>query len=225
MMDNLFSIFDPLTTIFNIPFNWMSALLGLLFFPLKFWFSSNQYNLIFKKISLSLHNEFNMLLGPNKINGSSFIFISLFFMILMNNLLGLIPHIFTASSHLSFTLTLSIPLWISFMIYGWSCNTNHMFIHLVPQSTPIMLTSFMVLIETISNLIRPLTLAVRLTANMIAGHLLLTLLSSCSSILPSYLIILLILTQNLLLVLEIAVAMIQSYVFVTLSNLYSSEVN
>nr|AQP29138.1 ATP synthase F0 subunit 6 [Pericapritermes sp. TBRU1.8] len=150
---------------------------------------------------------------------------SLFLMILTNNFLGLFPYIFTSTSHLTLTLTLALPLWMSFMLFGWIKNTNHMFEHLVPQGTPTMLMPFMVIIETISNLIRPGTLAVRLTANMIAGHLLLTLLGNNGPSMSHTLLTVLITAQILLLILEAAVAIIQSYVFAILSTLYSSEVN
>jgi F-type H+-transporting ATPase subunit a len=84
---------------------------------------------------------------------------------------------------------------------------------------------FMVCIETISNIIRPGTLAVRLAANIIAGHLLLTLLGNTGNSLSFYLVSLLVIAQIALLVLESAVAIIQSYVFAVLSTLYSREVN
>jgi len=84
---------------------------------------------------------------------------------------------------------------------------------------------FIVCIETIRNIIRPGTLAVRLTANMIAGHLLLTLLGNTGNTIPSILLSVLIITQLALLTLEAAVAIIQSYVFAVLRTLYSSEVN
>lgn len=84
---------------------------------------------------------------------------------------------------------------------------------------------FIVLIETISNIIRPGTLAVRLIANIVAGHLLLTLLRGTGVIIPNYFIIILILLQILLLTLESAVAIIQSYVISILRTLYSREVN
>nr|YP_010016768.1 ATP synthase F0 subunit 6 [Dodona eugenes]QOJ44725.1 ATP synthase F0 subunit 6 [Dodona eugenes] len=228
MMNNLFSIFDPSTNLFMLPLNWISTFIGLMFIPFSFWFIPNRHFMFWKIIINKLHNEFKTLLGNNnnnKINGSTFIFISLFSFILFNNFLGLFPYIFTSTSHLSISLSLSFTLWLSFMIYGWINNTQHMFIHLIPQGTPGILMPFMVLIETISNIIRPGTLAVRLTANMIAGHLLLTLLSGSSSSLPNYLLIILIFMQILLLTLESAVAIIQSYVITVLSTLYSSEVN
>nr|YP_009045251.1 ATP synthase F0 subunit 6 [Athyma sinope]AHA03602.1 ATP synthase F0 subunit 6 [Athyma sinope] len=225
MMNNLFSIFDPSTNIFNLSINWMSTFIGLLFIPYSFWLIPNRHFILWNFVSSKLHEEFKTLLGPNSYNGSTFIFISLFFFILFNNFLGLFPYIFTSTSHLNISLSLSLTLWLSFMIYGWINNTQHMFIHMIPQGTPTILMPFMVLIETISNIIRPGTLAVRLTANMIAGHLLLTLLSNTGTNMPNYLLIILIFIQILLLILESAVAIIQSYVITILSTLYSSEVN
>nr|YP_010569018.1 ATP synthase F0 subunit 6 [Chonala masoni]UZC78754.1 ATP synthase F0 subunit 6 [Chonala masoni] len=225
MMSNLFSIFDPSTNIFNLSLNWVSTFIGLMFLPYSFWFLPNRYFMLWNFISSKLHNEFKTLMGPNSFNGSTFIFISLFFFILFNNFLGLFPYIFTSTSHLNLSLTLSLTLWLSFMIYGWINNTQHMFIHMIPQGTPTILMPFMVLIETISNIIRPGTLAVRLTANMIAGHLLLTLLGNSGMNMPNYLLFILIFTQILLLILEFAVAVIQSYVITILSTLYSSEIN
>nr|YP_009561710.1 ATP synthase F0 subunit 6 [Pentacheles validus]QAT80324.1 ATP synthase F0 subunit 6 [Pentacheles validus] len=224
MMTSLFSIFEPSSSIFNSPLNWLSTPLGILFIPYLFWVSPSRWSLLWAKIIFYLHTEFKTLLkSPHKMG--TIIFISLFSLIIFNNSLGLFPYIFTSSSHLVMTLTLSLPLWVSFMAYGWLNHTKHMFTHLVPQGTPSFLMPLMVLIETISNLIRPGTLAVRLAANMIAGHLILTLLSQTGSSLSFALLFLLLLSQFLLLILETAVAIIQSYVFSTLSTLYASEIN
>nr|AFQ62158.1 ATP synthase F0 subunit 6 [Endomychus coccineus] len=221
MMMNLFSSFDPSTNILSL--NWTSSLIIFLIIPQMFWLIPTRFNYIFNKIFISLNNEMKVLMPKNNF-GSTLIFISLFIFILVNNFMGLFPYIFTSSSHMSFTLSLALPLWLSFMIFGWVSNTNHMFTHLVPQGTPSLLMPFMVCIETISNIIRPGTLAVRLSANMIAGHLLLTLLGNTGSSMSLSLIPILILVQILLLSLELAVAIIQSYVFTILSTLYSSEV-
>nr|YP_009349978.1 ATP synthase F0 subunit 6 [Homogryllacris anelytra]AQM40152.1 ATP synthase F0 subunit 6 [Homogryllacris anelytra] len=225
MMTNLFSVFDPSTNILNLSLNWLSTFMGILIIPTSFWLMPSRHHIIWNKIILTLHNEFKTLIGPSGHNGSTFIFISLFTLILFNNSLGLFPYIFTSTSHLTLTLTLALPLWLSFMIYGWINHTQHMFAHLVPQGTPPILMPFMVCIETISNIIRPGTLAVRLAANMIAGHLLLTLLGNTGPSLSTTLLTLLIIGQLALLTLEAAVAMIQSYVFAVLATLYSSEVN
>nr|ADO60405.1 ATP synthase F0 subunit 6 [Hydrochus sp. BMNH 840193] len=224
MMTNLFSTFDPSTN-FNLSMNWSSTLLCLIFIPSMFWLIPSRLNFMWIKIMMTLHNEFKILIGMNKIKGMTLIFISLFSFILFNNFLGLFPYIFTSTSHLILTLSLALPLWLSFMIYGWINNTIHMLAHLVPQGTPSILMPFMVCIETISNIIRPGTLAVRLAANMIAGHLLLTLMGNTGSSMNIFLMNFLIIGQLLLLVLESAVAIIQSYVFAVLSTLYSSEVN
>nr|WMQ77914.1 ATP synthase F0 subunit 6 [Kamalia tattakana] len=225
MMSNLFSIFDPSTNIFYLPLNWLSTFLGLLFIPYSFWLIPNRHYFMWNFILIKLHNEFKILLKNNYFQGSTFIFISMFSFILFNNFLGLFPYIFTSTSHLTLSLSISLPLWTSFMFYGWINNSQHMFIHMIPQGTPYILMPFMVLIETISNIIRPSTLAVRLTANMIAGHLLMTLLSSTSISLNFYLIFFIIIIQILLLILESAVAIIQAYVITILTTLYSSEVN
>nr|AVN68027.1 ATP synthase F0 subunit 6 [Balta sp. Cairns, Australia] len=225
MMTNLFSVFDPSSSI-NMPLNWLSTLLGIMVIPMSFWLIPSRYIMMWNKITITLHKEFKTLIGFKSINkGATLIFISLFSMILFNNFMGLFPYIFTSTSHMVLTLSLALPLWLSFMLFGWINNTNYMFMHLVPQGTPSILMPFMVCIETISNLIRPGTLAIRLAANMIAGHLLLTLLGNTGSMLMMSLLYMLIITQIMLLMLESAVSIIQSYVFAVLSTLYSSEIN
>nr|UAM91309.1 ATP synthase F0 subunit 6 [Scolopendra subspinipes] len=221
MMMNLFSVFDPTSSIFSMNLNWISTVMGFMLIPLAFWASPSRYFKLIKLLSKNLNMEFSNLTKTNIFN---LIFISLIILIMTNNLLGLVPYTFTSTSHIMMTFSLALPLWLSFMMFGWINKTNHMFAHLVPQGTPTPLMSFMVLIETISNVIRPGTLAVRLAANMIAGHLLLSLLSNQGTNMSSLLLIILLSSQILLLMLESAVAIIQSYVFTILSTLYSSEV-
>jgi len=97
-----------------------------------------------------------------------------------------------------------------------------MFAHLVPIGTPVVLIPFIVLIERIRTLIRPLTLAIRLSANIIAGHLLLTLLGN--QLAGLNIIGFIFSTEILLVGLEIAVSIIQGYVFVILISLYIRDV-
>nr|UZC78741.1 ATP synthase F0 subunit 6 [Aquatica leii] len=224
MMTNLFSSFDPSTSM-NLSLNWTSIMLGLIVLPTMFWIIPSRINFMWIKLCLMWSNEFKVILKIKEMKSITLIFLSLFSLIMFNNVLSLFPYIFSSTSHLVLTLTLALPLWLSFMIYGLINNTIHMFAHLVPQGTPPVLMPFMVSIETISNDIRPGTLAIRLTANMIAGHLLLTLMGSTGNKLSLLMINMLVLSQLLLLLLESAVAIIQSYVFSILSTLYSSEVN
>nr|YP_009348100.1 ATP synthase subunit 6 [Nothoaspis amazoniensis]APW83513.1 ATP synthase subunit 6 [Nothoaspis amazoniensis] len=222
MMMNLFAIFDPSSSNM-LSMNWLSTLIIILMIPYSYWLIPSRIHLIWFTISNYLITELNSLFSKNK-KKFMFMFLSLFWFIMSNNLMGLFPYIFTSTSHINLTTSLAIPLWLTLMLFGWINQTNHMFMHLVPNGTPMILSSFMVLIETTSNLIRPITLAVRLSANMISGHLLLCLLSNILESTQN-LFILVIPMILILLTLETAVAIIQSYVFVTLTSLYLNELN
>jgi len=224
MITNLFSRFDPSTNIFNLSLNWLRIFILTLLIPINFWLLTNNYNLIFNKLTNTLFNEFKIIINNNNNNKFIIIFISFFIFIIINNLIRLFPYIFTGTRHLILNLTLALPLWLSLIIFGWINKTNHIFSHLVPQGTPTILIPFIICIETIRNVIRPLTLTIRLTANIIAGHLLLTLLGNIGPKLISLLIPILVITQILLLTLEFAVAIIQSYVFSVLLVLYTREI-
>nr|UYA97490.1 ATP synthase F0 subunit 6 [Megacopta cribraria]UYA97503.1 ATP synthase F0 subunit 6 [Megacopta cribraria]UYA97516.1 ATP synthase F0 subunit 6 [Megacopta cribraria]BAO52068.1 ATP synthase F0 subunit 6 [Megacopta cribraria]BAO52077.1 ATP synthase F0 subunit 6 [Megacopta cribraria] len=222
MMTNLFSTFDPATSM-NVSMNWMSSLTSLLLIPLTFWALPNRISFIGSTVNKTLHEEFKMLMGPSS-TGMTLVMITMFNYIFINNIMGLLPYIFTSSSHLAFSMTLALPLWLSTMLYGWTNKTNSMFSHLVPSGTPAALMPFMVIIETVSNLIRPGSLAVRLTANMIAGHLLMSLLGNNTISVSNIILPLIMIIQMVLMMFETAVAIIQAYVFSVLSTLYTSEV-
>nr|QWX95175.1 ATP synthase subunit 6 [Homoeocerus angulatus] len=222
MMTNLFSTFDPSTSTF-LAMNWVSTISCFLLIPLSYWTMPNRLQVLMETITMKLNEEFKMLMGPNS-KGMTLIMISLFMFILVNNIMGLLPYIFTSTSHLVFTLTMALPLWLSLMIYGWINHTNSMFSHLIPVGTPAILMPFMVMIETISNLIRPGSLAVRLTANMIAGHLLMSLLGNNATNSNTMIVPIIMIVQIMLMMFESAVSLIQAYVFSVLSTLYSSEV-
>nr|YP_010157581.1 ATP synthase F0 subunit 6 [Fieberiella septentrionalis]QRG29280.1 ATP synthase F0 subunit 6 [Fieberiella septentrionalis] len=215
MMMNLFSTFDPCTGYLSL--NWLSMLLPFLL-PLNMWNMFGKYNLMNKIIQIKLHKEMSMLL---KSKGMSIIMITMFMIIMINNMMGLMPYVFTSTAHLVVSLSMALTIWMGIMLFGWIEKTNNMFCHLVPTGTPSVLMPFMVLIETISNFIRPGSLAVRLSANMIAGHLLMTLLGNS---LQNYMMMIMIWSLMILMLFELAVAMIQAYVFMTLSTLYSSEI-
>nr|YP_009108278.1 ATP synthase F0 subunit 6 [Elaphe davidi]AIU94303.1 ATP synthase F0 subunit 6 [Elaphe davidi] len=151
---------------------------------------------------------------------------SLLIMILLSNLLGLLPYTFTTTSQLSMNMAMAIPLWMATIITGMMKKPSITLAHMLPEGSPTPLIPFMVIIETISLLMRPLALGVRLTANITAGHLLMTMVSTATLNLINTHITLSIMSYLLLLllsILELAVACIQSYVFVLLLVLYLQE--
>nr|YP_010736703.1 ATP synthase F0 subunit 6 [Charinus ferreus]WEM34687.1 ATP synthase subunit 6 [Charinus ferreus]WEM34700.1 ATP synthase subunit 6 [Charinus ferreus] len=221
MMTNLFSIFDPTAPPFP-PINWLSMMIPILLLPPTLWLKKNKISLLHSNLLLTLHQEAKLLMGPSFSPGSPLLLLAVLWFIMLNNSMGLLPHVFTATSHLLLSISMALPCWLTFLLFGWIKNTNHMFSHLVPLGTPTYLASFMICVETISNLIRPITLSVRLSANMIAGHLIMTLLSSCFS-LNTTINMMLLTPEMLLITLESAVAIIQAYVFMVLLTLYSTE--
>nr|ACF08265.1 ATPase subunit 6 [Otus spilocephalus] len=151
---------------------------------------------------------------------------SLMTMLLMINLLGLLPYTFTPTTQLSMNMALAFPLWMATLLTGLRNQPSTSLGHLLPEGTPTPLIPALILIETTSLLIRPLALGVRLTANLTAGHLLIQLISTAVMALLPILPAVSALTAMILLlltVLEVAVAMIQAYVFVLLLTLYLQE--
>nr|AKA98081.1 ATPase subunit 6 [Dendropicos elliotii]AQS27671.1 ATP6 [Dendropicos elliotii] len=168
------------------------------------------------------------LMTPLNKNGHKWALIltSLTILLLSINLLGLLPYTFTPTTQLSMNMALAFPLWLATLLTGLRNQPSASLGHLLPEGTPTPLIPALILIETTSLLIRPLALGVRLTANLTAGHLLIQLISTASTALLSIMPAISILTSIILLlltILEIAVAMIQAYVFVLLLSLYLQE--
>nr|BBH37323.1 ATPase subunit 6 [Pisodonophis boro] len=151
---------------------------------------------------------------------------SLMLFLLTTNLLGLLPYTFTPTTQLSLNMGFALPLWLATVIIGARNQPTAALGHLLPEGTPLPLIPVLIIIETISLFIRPLALGVRLTANLTAGHLLIQLIATASFVLLPMMPTVAILTAAilfLLTLLEVAVAMIQAYVFVLLLSLYLQE--
>nr|BCA97657.1 ATPase 6 [Lagopus muta japonica] len=151
---------------------------------------------------------------------------SLILLLLFINLLGLLPYTFTPTTQLSMNMALALPLWLATLLTGLRNQPSASLGHLLPEGTPTPLIPALIMIESTSLLIRPLALGVRLTANLTAGHLLIQLISTATiTLLPMMPSIsaLTALILFLLTILEVAVAMIQAYVFVLLLSLYLQE--
>nr|ACO92728.1 ATPase subunit 6 [Garrulax canorus canorus]ALL97382.1 ATP synthase F0 subunit 6 [Garrulax canorus]ACO92729.1 ATPase subunit 6 [Garrulax canorus canorus]ACO92730.1 ATPase subunit 6 [Garrulax canorus canorus]ACO92732.1 ATPase subunit 6 [Garrulax canorus canorus] len=168
------------------------------------------------------------LMTPLNKNGHKWALIltSLMIFLLLINLLGLLPYTFTPTTQLSMNLALAFPLWLATLLTGLRNQPSTSLGHLLPEGTPTPLIPALILIETTSLLIRPLALGVRLTANLTAGHLLIQLISTATVALFTTMPMVSLLTflvLFLLTILEVAVAMIQAYVFVLLLTLYLQE--
>ena len=153
----------------------------------------------------------------------------IFSFILFNNLIGLVPYSFTITSHLIITFTLSFSIFIGLNIICYQKHGLHIFSLFLPANTTFFLALLLVPIEFVSYIAKPISLGVRLFINLMAGHSLLkvivgfswsmVLLENFQSL--GFIFPLLILV--LLMGLELGVALIQTYVFVTLVCIYLNE--
>nr|ACH82107.1 ATPase subunit 6 [Carduelis carduelis]AIU45170.1 ATP synthase F0 subunit 6 [Carduelis carduelis] len=205
----LISMTFPALLIPSLDNRWITNRLS----TLQLWF----INLVTKQLMMPLNK---------KGHKWALILTSLMIFLLLINLLGLLPYTFTPTTQLSMNLALAFPLWLATLLTGLRNQPSASLGHLLPEGTPTPLIPALILIETTSLLIRPLALGVRLTANLTAGHLLIQLISTATVSLFTTMPVVSILTLLVLLlltILEVAVAMIQAYVFVLLLSLYLQE--
>lgn len=220
MIINLFSVFDP-SSYWGLSLNWVIILLIIIIYPGKYYIFNGGIYIIFKSIFSMVGGVFREVSFPNYI-ALNFVCVITFIYLIIRNLIGLFPFIFTRTAHPLITLGIGIVLWMSFFLIGWGKGFKFRAAHLVPNGRPIVLAPLIVLIERVSHLIRPFTLSIRLAANIIAGHLIIGLLSRIRIInLLGFSIS--IFLQRILLLLEFGVAIIQGFVFRILLLLYALE--
>jgi F-type H+-transporting ATPase subunit a len=156
---------------------------------------------------------------------------SIFLFVLACNLLGLIPWVgsFTPTSHVAVTLGLALLVFVTVVIVGFARHGLHFFSLFWPKGTNIFLGAFVAVIEFLSFLSRPFTLAIRLFANMTAGHVLLKVFGTFVVALGSfgalpYVFGILPLGVNIALsALEVLIAVVQAYVFALLASIYLND--
>nr|YP_001974714.1 ATP synthase F0 subunit 6 [Arothron firmamentum]BAE86948.1 ATPase subunit 6 [Arothron firmamentum]BBJ35522.1 ATPase subunit 6 [Arothron firmamentum] len=222
------SFFDQFLspTLFGIPLIALALVLPWTLFPAP---TSRWMNNRLLTLQGWFINRFTQqLLLPLNMGGHKWalMFASLMVFLISINMLGLLPYTFTPTTQLSLNMALAVPLWLMTVIIGLRKNPTAALGHLLPEGTPVPLIPALILIETISLFIRPLALGVRLTANLTAGHLLIQLIATAAFVLLPLMPTVAILTTILLFLLtllEVAVAMIQAYVFVLLLSLYLQE--
>lgn len=229
MFIDVFSIFDPyeFTPIFYIVL-WFLVIASpsiLLIFYNYIWKVKTTSNFIiggpFKIIVIQCDRS-----KRSNIKGIRIIILTLFFLIITFNLSGLISYSFSLSSHLFFTLLISFPIWRSLIISGFFNNKKHFIAHLLPDGAPEWLNPFLIIIESVSIIVRPLTLAFRLAANITAGHVVLSLINLYLSLIINkfnFTNMLLVLIRSFYLLFEIIICLIQAYIFCLLLTLYCDD--
>ncbi len=172
-----------------------------------------------------IHGMCTEQIGPEGRRFFPFVF-TLFFFVLMGNLLGLLPYVFTYTSHIAVTATLAVAVIVIVTVVALSIHGWHFFSYFFPAGAPIWLAPLIVPVEIISYLSRPVSLSIRLFANMVAGHVMLAVFASfilmlsglgavgtVGAIAP--------LALNVVLIgFELLVAFLQAYVFAILTSIY-----
>nr|NP_976171.1 ATP synthase F0 subunit 6 [Biomphalaria glabrata]AAQ74249.1 ATP synthase F0 subunit 6 [Biomphalaria glabrata]AAQ75768.1 ATP synthase F0 subunit 6 [Biomphalaria glabrata] len=211
MFTDLFSSLDGCMSMYS----WMTTLiLSLIYFNKTFMYSSN-ITLVKSLIPLGQGNKKIMPLGLFIIN--------IFFMMINMNLMGLTPFTYSMTSSLWYASSLALIMWMLLLISGYFYSFKKSLAHLVPSGAPMVLVPFLIIIESISIMIRPLTLTVRLIANISAGHIVLSLIANVLSTLnmsSMSMVLLISVGYNMF---EVFVCFIQAYIFTLLLKLYSAE--
>lgn len=219
---NLFSIFDPSLFIFSF-FSWIVIITVNLFLVRHFWGYSFFYNWLVSRLQV-LKKEIGYVLVHVRAPKGIYLFIGqVFFFLVLLNFLALFPFVFSSTSHILVTLPLAYVFWLRIIFFSLGGFLKNFLSHLLPVGTPLGLMRFIVIVEFLRNLIRPLALTFRLTANMIAGHLLMSLVGGSLVAFSFSFIVLGSFFQFFLVVMEMGVSVIQAYVFSVLLLLYLTE--
>ena len=181
--------------------------------------------ILFKFVSTNLKNSLS-------VKKYSFILLlyTIFLFIFISNILGMIPYSITITSHLILTLYFSLSFFIGNNIIGFCFHKENFFVLFLPEGIPLPIIPFLILIEYVSYISRIFSLAIRLFANMMSGHILLKILISfiwaviTSNLIHWFWVVLPLFIVFLVISLEMAIAFLQAYVFIVLLAIYLNDV-
>jgi F-type H+-transporting ATPase subunit a len=234
-VNSLISILAPIFGYINITLSNLSlySILILIIILSLHVISNNENKILPSKWSIAIESIFTTINTMVREQLGKEIYLpfiySLFFFILISNLIGNIPYSYTITTSVIVTIGLSVTILTGVTILGLYLHKFHFFSFFVPSGTPLALVPLLVLIETVSYLARALSLGIRLFANMVAGHSLLKILSTFLYQMFSSSFIIAIFTLIpftfflALCGLEVAVSIIQAYVFVLLVISYIKD--
>lgn len=145
--------------------------------------------------------------------------VSVFLVVFMMNYSSIFPYNFSFTTQIRIVLFFSVCVWFSFSYFSFKNNWKSFLSHKIPEGSPIPLSIFLFLIELVRELIRPLTLTLRLVGNIVVGHVLLILLFNLichiNFIFPIFIV---------LNIVEVLVSFIQAYIYFTLITMYCREI-
>jgi len=228
MIPDIFSSFDPYRFNSINPSIRIFIIINIILIvatQLTFWLSASRANSRITPFLLIITAQLSRTFISN-LKGLSQTVATLFFSIITINLLGLIPYFFRTSRHLIFTLIFGLPLWLTIIISRFFYSLKKSIAHFLPDGAPDWLNPFLVLIETTRVAVRPITLSFRLAANIRAGHIVLGLIGIyCAAAWFTSIIGLtaLVLTTVGYILFEVAICLIQAYIFCLLLSLYSDD--
>ena len=178
-------------------------------------------------IAEGFYNFINSMIKGNITSKRRIIFFpfvfSLFMFILFSNVLGIIPYSFTITSHISITFAMAISVFLIVVVSGIKTKgLKGYFLSFVPEGIPMILAPLIFIIEFITYLLRPFTLAIRLAANMIAGHTILKVMAGFVGVMGFFGVVP-ILFISVLMGFELFVACLQAYIFTMLTCIYLNE--
>ena len=228
MILDIFSSFDPFINYSSQKYPtlfWSFILITLLLSQSALWLSPSKYFWGSSYLMDIIYSQTLRTQGTY-LKGFASLITPLFIFIILTNFIGLLPYVFSFSRHLIITIPLGLSLWLSLIISRALYAPTSFTAGLLPGGAPDWLNPFLVLVETLSILVRPITLSFRLAANITAGHIILGLIgvyaraavfSSTTSI------IMLLLIQTGYILFEVGICLIQAYIFCLLLTLYADE--
>lgn len=228
MIPDIFSSFDPssynviipsITIIFSI------NIIYIFIIDRSIWAAEANRSIISLLVLKSIVPEVERTYIFN-INPLNHFINQIFFIVIALNIIGLFPYTFRVTRHLLFTLSIGLPIWLLLILSRVIKSIKATIAHLLPEGAPDWLNPFLVLIESSRIIVRPITLSFRLAANIRAGHIVLALIgiyaaASWFNRITVFIILLSLIIGYLLF--EVAICLIQGYIFFLLLTLYAND--
>lgn len=229
MINDIFSTFDPYVYSSVLPTLTPLLLVStfiIVILNLSLWPSINRATVKLLPIFSTIFSQLSRTYSTH-IKGISALVSTIFITIILSNLLGITPYSLRNTRHLIITLSIGLPIWILIILSRLTKHPKKTIAHFLPDGAPTWLNPFLVLTETIRVFVQPITLSFRLAANITAGHIVLSLIANYAAAtittltsINLYILLALIIGY---IAFELAICLIQAYIFCLLLSLYSDN--